>query len=135
MQSSAQTPYLSYSILDVARQISMSNFVRNYFIVSLKINIFLFTRTFHLTWKSGGLPLNGIVCFNRSLIQEEYLKCPNATSPSAPVEAPVTIAPAAPESPVAPVTQSQATATSDGVRLPYAFMGMGTSALLALFAN
>ncbi|GAX12222.1 hypothetical protein FisN_1Hu151 [Fistulifera solaris] len=84
---------------------------------------------------TGGLPLNGIVCFNRSLIQEEYLKCPNAMSPSAPVEAPVTIAPTAPESPVAPVAQSQATATSDGVRLPYAFIGIGTSALITLFAN
>lgn len=42
---------------------------------------------------SGGLPVNGFVCYDRSLIQEEYLQCPDvsvpaptddASSPSAP---------------------------------------------------
>jgi hypothetical protein len=56
---------------------------------------------------SGGLPLNGFVCYDRTLIQEEYLKCPDLSVPAPTTDS----APTAPT----PTTDSEPTAPTPSV--------------------
>ncbi|GAX28900.1 hypothetical protein FisN_20Lu209 [Fistulifera solaris] len=64
---------------------------------------------------SGGLPLNGFVCYDRNLIQEEYLKCPNFSAPAPTTDSPPTApTPTTDSEPTAPTPSVDATTPTAG---------------------
>lgn len=61
---------------------------------------------------SGGLPLNGFVCYDRNLIQEEYLKCAEFSTPAPITDSAPTPSAPAPSAPTPTTTSGNVVPTS-----------------------